>query len=133
MAHLLVVDDDPDSGGSLGEVLTMDGHDVRMAYNGEEGIRRLHERCPDLILLDVEMPVMNGPDMALRVFIGDSGLEKVPIILVSGVADLLSVAREVGTPYFLSKPYRLESLVDMIERALAERTPPNPPYLPERK
>jgi hypothetical protein len=46
--------------------------------------------------------------------------------LTSGVQDLWSVAEQVGTPYFLSKPFTVESLLAIVERALVERTPPTP-------
>jgi len=126
MADLLIVDDDMDVADLLGEALEHRGHDIRIARDGEEGLRELSIRIPDLVLLDVEMPVLGGPEMAYQMFIRDLGLESIPIVLLSGVVDLENVAARVGTPYFLGKPYSLNALFSLCERALAERTPPRP-------
>jgi DNA-binding NtrC family response regulator len=125
MAQLLVVDDDNDVAETLRLVLE-DHHAVRLAKNGAEGMRLLSERKPDLILLDVEMPVLDGPGMAYRMFIEDAGREMIPIILISGVADLEGVAERVGTPYYLLKPVDFEPLLELVQRALIERRAPRP-------
>lgn len=126
MADLLVVEDDPDAGEALVAILRSHGHVVRIAYDGEHGLRLLSERLPDLALLDVEMPVLDGPGMVVRMFIRDAGLERVPIVLLSGVPDLRAVAARVGTPYYLAKPFPFAALDAMLGRALSERAPPSP-------
>src|SRR5262249_34924030 len=104
MSRLLVVEDDPDVAELLGEVLRAHGHEVRLAENGMDGLDAVALSRPDAVLLDVEMPVLDGPGMALRLFIRDCGDEEIPIVLLSGIASLDQVARRVGTPYFLPKP-----------------------------
>jgi DNA-binding response OmpR family regulator len=126
MADLLIVDDDLDVAELLGEALVHRGHQIRIAHDGEAGLRELSIRLPDAVLLDVEMPVLDGPGMAYQMFVRDCGLEAIPIILLSGVIDLERVAACVGTPYFLGKPYSLKALVTLCARVLAERTPPTP-------
>ena len=126
MANLLVVDDDLDMAECCADVLRAEGHSVRIARNGAEGLALLAVELPDLVLLDVEMPVLNGPDMAYRMFLNDVGQERIPILLTSGVLDLRSVAEQVRTPYFLGKPFSVEQLLAMVERALVERTAPRP-------
>jgi len=126
MAELLIVEDDADIAETLGDVLRAEGHAVRVARNGEEGLRHLGPRLPDLVLLDVEMPVLTGPEMAYRMLVHDAGAEKIPVILLSGVADLQSVAAMVGTPYRLAKPANLEAVLELVARALEERRPPAP-------
>lgn len=126
MADLLVVEDDPDAAEALSEILRLNGHDVRIACNGEQGLKLLDERTPEVALLDIEMPILDGPGMAKTMFVRDAGLEKVPIVLLSGIQDLPAVATRVGTPYFLNKPYTFETLRKMLARALVERTPPCP-------
>jgi DNA-binding NtrC family response regulator len=132
VADLLLVDDDLELTDALAEFLRAEGHLVRVACNGQEGIGLLAERRPDLVMLDVEMPLMNGPEMAYRMFLHNSGDEKVPIVLLSGVLDLPGVARIVGTPYFLGKPYVLDALLVLIARALGERTAPDRRQLANR-
>jgi DNA-binding response OmpR family regulator len=61
MADLLIIDDDLDSADALSEIMRAHGHDVRVGYNGREGLRLVSERIPDLALLDVEMPLLGGP------------------------------------------------------------------------
>jgi CheY-like chemotaxis protein len=126
MADILLVDDDAEVAELLAEVLHLDGHAVRIARNGEEGIAQLSERRPELVLLDVEMPVLTGPEMAHRMFVRNCGDEKIPIVLLSGILRLSQVAAIVGTPYYLAKPYRLDEVLALIARALAERAQPRP-------
>ncbi len=101
MADLLVVDDDRNLAEVVAEVLQNYGHVVRVAHNGEVGLARLGERMPDLVVLDVEMPILRGPGMAMALLLRDCGLELVPIVLVSGAVGLEAIAAEVGTPYSL--------------------------------
>jgi DNA-binding NtrC family response regulator len=127
LADLLIIDDDLDSADALSMIMESEGHTVRVGYNGEEGMRLVAERYPDLALLDVEMPIVSGPAMALKMLIHDAGLELVPVLLLSGVPNLDQVAAEVGTPYFLGKPYRLAQIVGLVNRALTERLAPHRP------
>jgi FixJ family two-component response regulator len=76
------------------------------------------------------MPVLTGPEMAYRVLVHDLGFEETPIILLSGVLDFPRVAAAVDTPYFLGKPFSLEQLLPMIDRALSERIPHRPHLTP---
>jgi len=64
--------------------------------------------------------------MSYQMFVRDSGLEQVPIVLLSGVTNLFRVAARVGTPYFLRKPFAPDTLSRLVESALAERRPPMP-------
>jgi DNA-binding response OmpR family regulator len=126
MADLLVVDDDADVGDMLADVLRDEGHTVRVARDGAQGLKVLAERLPDAVLLDVEMPLLTGPEMALRMFLDDCGQEDIPIVLQSGVKDLIAVAALVNTPYFLTKPFTVEEMLTVLGRALLERVPPHP-------
>jgi DNA-binding response OmpR family regulator len=126
MADLLLVDDDTDLTELLSDALRAEGHRVRIACNGQDGLRQLGQRRPDLVLLDVEMPLLTGPEMALRMLIHDCGDEKVPIVLLSATVGLAQVAAVVGTPYFLGKPYLFEQVLAIAQRALDERLPPRP-------
>jgi CheY-like chemotaxis protein len=130
MADLLVVDDDLDGAAALVELLRLAGHRVRVAYDGAEALRLVQERAPEVALVDVEMPVLDGPSMAHQMFVRDAGLESIPIVLVSGVPGLREVAAIVGTPYYVSKPYRHTHLLEVLSRAQAEHVPPRPARLP---
>jgi CheY-like chemotaxis protein len=129
MANLLLIDDDVGTTEVLAELLKLEGHSVRVAHDGEQGLALLFDEHPDLILCDVDMPVLDGPGVARRVAADDADTEKIPFLLFSGVADLRRLAGELGTPYYLAKPSTLNRLLAIVARALAERTPlrPQPP------
>jgi DNA-binding response OmpR family regulator len=124
MAKLLVVDDDRDMADTCAEVLRAAGHHVRIGRDGVEGLALLEEQIPDLILLDVEMPELDGPSMAYEMFVHDVGFERIPILLTSGVLDLKTIAAGVGTSYFLGKPFSVKRLLAVVTDALAEHAPP---------
>jgi DNA-binding response OmpR family regulator len=126
MANVLVIDDDIDSAGVLAEIMSGEGHEVRVGYNGQDGLRLAAEHPPALALLDVEMPVLDGPGMAYEMFLHNMGMELVPVILLSGVPELDKIAADVGTPYYLGKPYRYEDLLAVVTRALKEHVAPKP-------
>jgi DNA-binding NtrC family response regulator len=132
MGNLVIVDDDVDAADMLKEILQEDGHEVRVAHDGREGMAVLDARRPDVVLLDVEMPELTGPEVAIAMLVHNLGLENVPVILCSGVIDLPSTAALVGTPYFVAKPFTLDAIRRLIERALAERRPPHP-VLPDMR
>jgi CheY-like chemotaxis protein len=124
MADILVVEDDTELRELLAETLRSVGHVVREAADGEAGLRALAGGFPDLVILDVEMPALDGPAMAYRMFVEDCGMENIPILLSSGCIDFAEVSLRVGTPYCLAKPYSPQELMALIGRALAERHPP---------
>jgi CheY-like chemotaxis protein len=126
MADLLIVDDDLDVADLLAEVLQTKGHACRVARNGREGLELVATEAPDLVLLDVEMPVLDGPEMVYELFLRDRGEENIPVILTSGIVGLPRVAARVGTPYFVAKPYTVDSVLLVVARALEERIPPRP-------
>jgi two-component system nitrogen regulation response regulator NtrX len=127
MAELVVVEDDPDLAELIAGQLEGEGHAVRVAGDGREGLRLVGERQPDLVLLDVEMPFLTGPQMAGQMLLHDLGEEQIPVVLLSGVTNLHQVAARVGTSYFLGKPFDAAALSRLVARALVERRPPMPP------
>jgi FixJ family two-component response regulator len=76
-------------------------------------------------VLDVDMPVLGGPGMAHQMLLHDAGEESIPIILMSGRADLPRIARQMGTPYFLAKPPTLDAFLTLLARTLRERRAPS--------
>jgi DNA-binding NtrC family response regulator len=126
MSDVVVVDDDSDLAEAVADILASEGHAVRIAPEGQQGLRLLAERLPELIVLDIEMPVLSGPEMAKRCIVEDAGRERIPIILLSGAASLRQVAALVGTPYALAKPCAVDALLEVIRRALTERLAPRP-------
>ena len=126
MADVLIVDDNPDNLDLLAIILTTAGHIVRKAEDGKRALEVLSDRFPDLVLLDVEMPVLTGPETADELFLRNCGAENIPVVLVSGVVGLPEIATTVGTPYFLPKPFSAQAVLQMVDRALRERIAPRP-------
>ena len=124
MLDILLVDDDEDSSALLGELLRMRGYRLRVAKEGEQALRLIDSRFPQIVITDVEMPVLDGPAMVYRLFVEDLGRENIPIILVSGHPNLPRIADVIGTPYFLQKPFDLDRLTSLIDRASREAIPP---------
>jgi CheY-like chemotaxis protein len=125
MSRLLIVDDDADIVQALGDLLRDLGHEVHSASTGEEGLVVLRgSPLPDAVVLDVDMPVLGGPAMAHKMLLHDAGEEKIPIILMSGRADLADVARQMGTSYALTKPTTIDAFEGLLDRALRERRAP---------
>jgi CheY-like chemotaxis protein len=129
MAQLLIVEDDDDIRELLSELLGAVGHDVCSARDGVEALELLRQMTPELVLLDVEMPRLDGPSVVLQMAQNDHGWDKIPVILLSGAADLRVTARRVGTPYFIAKPTDLDGLTRTVEEALRERIAPRPQAL----
>jgi DNA-binding response OmpR family regulator len=129
MASIVLIDDDDDMRETMADLLSMEGHEVRTASNGVDGLQALDTRIPQLVLTDVEMPVLDGCAMVYRMFVENLGRENVPIIVISGAPNLGQIAKALGTPYYLVKPFPLEVLTATIDRALSEAIPARPPDL----
>jgi class 3 adenylate cyclase len=103
--RLLVVDDNKVNRLLLGRGLEQQGHQVALAENGRQALDMLREDDFDLLLLDIEMPVMDGYQV-LEELTGDLDLRHIPVIVVSSLEELDSVVRciEMGAEDYLTKP-----------------------------
>jgi CheY-like chemotaxis protein len=119
VAKILIVDDDPDINYLLGEWLETAGHDVKTLTDDLSAYRQAQSYEPDLMLLDVHMPYMNGWS-ELRLFQVDPGLRQVPVVLVSGDSQALdgSVPKEYPIYGRLLKPFTREQLLATVAEAL---------------
>lgn len=82
MANVLIIDDSETERQYLSKILIAEGHTVEFAHNAEDGIARTRELKPDLVLMDVVMPKMNG-FQATRILTKDAATAHIPIIVVS--------------------------------------------------
>jgi two-component system, chemotaxis family, chemotaxis protein CheY len=119
--NVLVVDDDPSIRDVLAEELRYRGYSVITAGNGREALDRLHVMTPDVIVLDLMMPVMDGWTFVER-YRDSAGRRSVPIIAVSAEGDLCQGYEALGVTAFLRKPFELNELADCIAQlALARK------------
>ena len=112
---VLVVDDDPQVREVVRINLEMEGYAVREAANGEEGLAALEEEAPDLILLDVLMPQVDGWEMLRRVQ-ERHGVGSIPVVMFSGQLDVGSEAAERGAQGFVGKPFDLRALIEQTKQ-----------------
>jgi putative two-component system response regulator len=105
MNKILVVDDEERNLRLMEALLTPLGHEVILALNGEEALEKVREIPPDLILLDVMMPKMDGFELSRRLK-GDEETAIIPIIMVTALEEVEDriEALEAGADDFLSKP-----------------------------
>ena len=125
--HVLIVDDDPDNLLWLDRVLRREGLTVDVASDGKAGLRRLLERDYALLVTDVEMPVMDGLELATRVraLEASGGRPRLPIVAVSAHALLEHSDRaiEARIDEFLTKPVPSDALAQVLERLLDPTCP----------
>jgi excisionase family DNA binding protein len=116
---VLVVDDDDRLREFIRVNLEMDGYAVREAANAEEGLAALEEEPPDLILLDVMMPGMDGWEMLRRVQ-ERHGVGTIPVIMFSGKVDEDTERRaaEEGAHAFLGKPFDPQQLIESTKQLI---------------
>jgi excisionase family DNA binding protein len=114
---VLVVDDDQQVREVVRINLELEGYTVREAANAEEGLAALEEDAPDLILLDVMMPQVDGWEMLRRVQ-ERHGIGSIPVVMFSGKVDEASVAQaaERGAQAFVGKPFDLRSLIEQTKQ-----------------
>jgi excisionase family DNA binding protein len=114
---VLVVDDDAQVREVVRVNLEMEGYAVREAANAEEGLAALEEDAPDLILLDVMMPQVDGWEMLRRVQ-ERHGIGSIPVVMFSGKVDEAArvEATERGAQGFIGKPFDLRSLIEQTKQ-----------------
>lgn len=103
--RLLIVDDNKVNRILLGRGLEADGHKVETAENGRQALEKLRAGSFDLVLLDIEMPEMNGYEV-LELCLQDDELRNIPIIMTSSLDEIASVVKcvELGAEDYLNKP-----------------------------
>lgn len=120
MKRLLIVDDELAIVEALQDILSVEGYDIVTAFNGAEGLQRMADAKPDLVLLDLMMPVMDGREM-LRRMREDASLQGIPVVVMS--AGRISDEERRSSARFLAKPFELDVLLDTIAELLVEPQP----------
>ena len=111
--RILVVDDEPGIRTTVSAMLEIEGYEVDQAANGADALARLAHVMPDLIVLDMRMPVLDGWGFAAE--LRRRGHE-VPIVVMTAARDAGRWAAEVSAAATLSKPFRYDDLIGAVER-----------------
>jgi CheY-like chemotaxis protein len=125
--RVLLVDDYPDAREMYSEYLRFSGFDVIEAANGMEALQRAADESPDIILMDLSLPVMDGWE-ATRRLKADERTASIPVVALTGhaLAGISEGARQAGCDAFVTKPCLPDELVlevrRILERSNAEPT-----------
>ena len=113
--RILVVDDNVDAAESLALLLRLEGHDVRVAHDGPAALAAVEAEPPDLVFLDIGMPVMNGYDVARRLR-QRPGLEHLLLVAMTGWGQEEDRRRsqEAGFDHHLVKPVEPDALHQLL-------------------
>ena len=119
MARILVVDDEPMMRDLLQITLTRKGHEVLSADGGRKAIQRFRQEHPDLTILDLNLPDINGIDVLREI---RSVEPHTPVIILTGAGreDMKNQARELGVTDFLQKGFSLHELGAALNRVLKQ-------------
>lgn len=118
---ILIIEDEADQVMMLQERLEASGYKMMSAMDGETGLKKAIEEKPDLILLDVIMPVINGYDVCKRLK-ANIKTKSIPIVILtaSGEEELENKCLDAGAEYCLFKPYDSQFLLKKIKDILKE-------------
>jgi len=119
MKKILIVDDEQDIVESLKFVLEVADYTCYCAYNGEDGLRLAKEIMPDLIILDVMMPKINGYKIS-RLLKYDNKYKDIPILMVTARSqeDDKLIGEETGVNEYITKPFDLDEVVKKVNEYL---------------
>jgi CheY-like chemotaxis protein len=118
MKHILVVDDDPTILDLVTQVLAAAGYEVHAAQDGLEAMDTLAEGCPDLIITDVNMPVIDGGTL-VGIMRAREETKNAPVLGITALTDL----RRANDAYFtdvIHKPFDIDDLVMVVDRLLGQ-------------
>jgi CheY-like chemotaxis protein len=120
----LVVDDFEDNRAMYAEFLSYSGFAVEEAADGEEAVTRARHCLPDVIVMDLALPVMDGWEATRRIK-ADPSTCRIPVVALTGhaLARHSRVAREAGCDAFLAKPCLPERLVEMLWEVMGRPAP----------
>jgi diguanylate cyclase (GGDEF)-like protein len=118
-ADILIVDDTPDNLRLLSNMLMSQGYQVRKAINGQLALKGVEVSQPDLILLDINMPEINGYEVCKQLKSGEK-TRHIPVIFISALDETLDKVKafQVGGVDYITKPFQLEEVLARVENQL---------------
>jgi CheY-like chemotaxis protein len=120
MAKILITEDDPLMSRLYQKIFTFEGHEVETAADGEEGLEKVRTYNPDIILLDVMMPKMNGLQMLEKLKL-DPATKSIPVIMLtnlSGQQDAETALSKGAVKYIIKSEHEPKEIADMVKEVL---------------
>jgi len=119
--RILVIEDEPDVSKLIAVRLKQADYEVLVAYDGQDGLTKAREEKPDLILLDLMLPKMDGHKVC-RILKFDQKYKKIPIIILTarGQEKDRELALEAGADAYITKPYAHEVILEKIKELLKQ-------------
>lgn len=125
MARVLIIEDDPLIQRMYQKIFTFENYDVQVASNGEEGLAKAKASQPNIILLDIMMPVLNGLEVLSRLK-SDPKLKSVPVMMLTNLAsvkDAETALSRGAVKYIIKSDYDPKQVVDMV-KDIIDKLPP---------
>ncbi|MDQ6670069.1 MAG: response regulator [Chloroflexota bacterium] len=122
MDHILIVDDDPAIRDVVTDILEMSDYRVKTASNGAEALADIRLDRPAAVLLDLMMPGMDGWEF-LRHYRREGRAASVPVVIMSAARDASALAGQLGVQAFLSKPFEIQAILDIVGSVTAANRP----------
>lgn len=119
-AKVLIIDDDPTVVRIMKEILETEGHQIYMCFNGEKVIEATHGEIPDLIFLDLQMPLCSGPQ-TLKIILEQWGSIETVILTAFPDSQLMKEVMDLASVRLLKKPPDLEKVIELAFRAARKK------------
>ena len=114
--QILILEDDDQIATVLRDSLTDEGYEIQCASNGRDGLRILEQWVPDAIVLDLMMPVMDGPAFRAAQRALQPRVANVPVIVLSGARDARAQAHRLAAAAAITKPFELDEVLMTVSR-----------------
>jgi CheY-like chemotaxis protein len=121
MPGVLVIEDDPGVQQLLTAYLQLEGFSVTTAGNGAEGLERMRQARPCLVLLDLMMPVMDGEQFR-KAQLEEPELAEVPIVCISAIYDARQRAERLRAAGCINKPFDMDEVISVVRERCLDRT-----------
>jgi len=120
---ILIVDDERDYVALLGEILTTHGYEVSLAYDGQQAIDMVSKDKPDLIILDIKMPRLNGWEVS-KFLSNDTRYNNIPFLMLTACNDVddIKSGMRLGAISYIAKPFKQEVLLALVDGLMNKKS-----------